>query len=92
MLIGIVESYGKNTQSLREDLANIEMNQVSREDARYLLNTIHQSKGSTFNTVVMAADVAEIEGIKEEEVYVIYTAITRARKKLVLPQKLKELV
>jgi hypothetical protein len=92
LLIGIVESYGKNTQSLREDLANIEMNQVSREDARYLLNTIHQSKGSTFNTVVMAADVAEIEGIKEEEVYVIYTAITRARKKLVLPQKLKELV
>jgi len=92
LLIGIVESYGKDVKKLKDDLVNIEKNQVSKEQARYLLSTIHQAKGATYNTVVLAADVSKVEGIKEEEVYVNYTAITRASKKLVLPNKLAELI
>jgi len=92
LLVGIVESYGNNVEALKADLVNIDKNQTSQENARYLLSTIHQAKGATYNNVVLAADVSKLEDIKEEEVYVIYTGITRARLKLILPTKLKELL
>ena len=92
LLIGIVEAYGNNTDALKADLTNIEKNQTSKEQARYLLGTIHQAKGATYNTVIVAPDVSGLDDIKEEEVYVNYTAITRASKKLILPEKLKGLI
>ena len=92
LLISIVDSYKGDMEQLKQDIANIDKNQVSKGDARYILSTIHQSKGSTYNTVIIAADVSKVEGITEEEVYVSYTGITRARKKLIIPKKLSDLI
>ena len=92
LLISIVESYKGDSEQLKSDISNIEVNQVAKDQARYMLSTIHQAKGATYSNVILAADIAKLEGISEEEVYVNYTGITRASRKLIIPKKISELI
>ncbi|XP_009870473.1 PREDICTED: F-box only protein 18-like, partial [Apaloderma vittatum] len=103
--IAIVE---KHKERIPELVQKIESSHVSREDlADYLVGTVHQAKGLEFDTVLIADDFAKVPcpsdssqrrtnfsiGMyPEDEWNLLYVAVTRAKKYLLLSKSLENLL
>lgn len=87
----LIESIPSDKQNFFAQMRNFISDEQS---AQVLLTNIHQAKGLQFNDVVIAGDfqscIEPTTGlafkIQAEEVYTIYTAITRCKSKLTLPK------
>ena len=56
------------------------------------LTTVHQAKGLEWNSVVLSDDFSVKEGVAQEEVRLLYVAITRARSVILIPKAVEEYV
>ncbi|CAM9815047.1 unnamed protein product [Ectocarpus sp. 4 AP-2014] len=96
---------GKDPQALLSELREIQRKQVHPREADTLLSTVHKAKGLEFNTVVLADDFIEVDDIRwttepcpqpmwdseadKEEVNILYVAVTRAKRRLVVNSSLR---
>ncbi|XP_039245315.1 F-box DNA helicase 1 isoform X2 [Pipra filicauda] len=103
--ISIVEKYRERIPEL---VQGIERSHVSRESlADYLIGTVHQAKGLEFDTVLVADDFVKAQcgsdasqrrtnlatgAIPEDEWNLLYVAVTRAKKCLLLSKSLEDLL
>ncbi|XP_027526026.1 F-box DNA helicase 1 [Corapipo altera] len=103
--IFIVEKYRERIPEL---VQRIERSHVSQESlADYLIGTVHQAKGLEFDTVLVADDFVKapcgsdasqrrtnlaIGAVPEDEWNLLYVAVTRAKKCLLLSKSLEHLL
>ncbi|XP_023774678.1 F-box DNA helicase 1 [Cyanistes caeruleus] len=103
--ISIVEKYRERIPEL---LRRIKDSHVSQESlADYLLGTVHQAKGQEFDSVWVADDFVQISSmssqnpwispslagqVPEDEWNLLYVAVTRARKCLLMSKSLESLL
>ncbi|XP_069717045.1 F-box DNA helicase 1 [Phaenicophaeus curvirostris] len=102
--IAIVEKYN---ECLPELVQRIERSHVSQEAvADYLVGTVHQAKGLEFDTVLIADDFANVPCLggnqrrinfsvgmyPEDEWNLLYVAVTRAKKHLLMSESLENLL
>ncbi|CAM9746088.1 unnamed protein product, partial [Ectocarpus sp. 13 AM-2016] len=96
---------GKDPQALLSELREIQRKQVHPREADTLLSTVHKAKGLEFDTVVLADDFIEVDDIRwttepcpqpvwdseaeKEEVNILYVAVTRAKRRLVVNSSLR---
>lgn len=95
LMISLIEKYG---DLLYENIIKIEKNIVSEKLADITYVTAHKSKGLEFYNVVISEDFASlyngdnIDKVDEEEINLIYVAVTRAMEALVLNKDLTKLM
>ncbi|XP_063998837.1 F-box DNA helicase 1 [Pogoniulus pusillus] len=103
--IAIVEKY---KEQIPELVQKIESSHVSQETmADYVIGTVHQAKGLEFDTVLIADDFVKVPGLSgdlqrrtnfsidmypEDEWNLLYVAVTRAKKYLLMSQSLEQLL
>ncbi|XP_054255739.1 F-box DNA helicase 1 [Indicator indicator] len=103
--IGIVEKYKERIPEL---VQKIESSHVSQETmADYVIGTVHQAKGLEFDTVLVADDFVKVPRLSgdyqrttnfsidmcsEDEWNLLYVAVTRAKKYLLMSQSLEHLL
>ncbi|XP_074429260.1 F-box DNA helicase 1 isoform X1 [Larus michahellis] len=103
--IAIVEKYKERIPEL---VQKIESSHVSQEAmADYLIGTVHQAKGLEFDTVLIADDFVKVPCLSgdyqrrtnfsigmypEDEWNLLYVAVTRARKCLLMSKSLEHLL
>ncbi|KFQ95070.1 F-box only protein 18, partial [Nipponia nippon] len=102
--IAIVEKYKERIPELMQ---KIESNHVSRQAmADYLIGTVHQAKGLEFDTVLIADDFVKVPCLSggyersnfgigtypEDEWNLLYVAVTRAKKYLLMSKSLEHLL
>ncbi|XP_054668996.1 F-box DNA helicase 1 isoform X2 [Grus americana] len=103
--IAIVEKYKDRIPEL---VKKIESSHVSQEAmADYLIGTVHQAKGLEFDTVLIADDFVEVPCLSgnyqrrtnfsigmypEDEWNLLYVAVTRAKKYLLMSKSLEHLL
>ncbi len=86
--IYLIDKYGKSLIKWLELLKN---NITGKKTADIILTTAHKAKGLEFVSVLLADDFNKIDkDISEEEVNLIYVAVTRATHDLELNSDLKE--
>lgn len=86
--IYLIDKYG---HSLLKWIELLKANMAGKKSADILLTTAHKSKGLEFVSVLIADDFNKIDrDISEEEINLIYVAITRATHDLELNSDLKE--
>ncbi|WP_432471797.1 3'-5' exonuclease [Amphritea sp. HPY] len=84
--------------TLDDDLKKIiNLNQAREEDAKIILSTTHRIKGRDWNNVAIHTDFTKSifrakndDARLDDELKILYVAITRAKKKLFLPEGLLE--
>ncbi|MBF0398070.1 MAG: ATP-dependent helicase [Desulfobacterales bacterium] len=87
----IVEKYKNKIPKLVKDITD---NSVDVEDAEIILTTAHKSKGMEFNQVKITNDFSklveneDLTDVDSEEINLIYVAVTRAKYKLEIPEKI----
>ncbi|XP_065599892.1 F-box DNA helicase 1 isoform X2 [Cyrtonyx montezumae] len=105
MKIRIVEKFKERIPEL---VQKIESSHVSQEAmADYLIGTVHQAKGLEFDTVLIADDFVDVPCVSdsnqrrpqfligmyaEDEWNLLYVAVTRAKKCLLMSQSLEHLL
>jgi len=95
LMISFVERYG---DFLADYINLIDCNNTSEKLADVTLVTAHKSKGLEFYNVVLSNDFVELykgtnkNKVEEEEINLIYVAITRAIETLVLNKDLNQLL
>ncbi|XP_050825691.1 F-box DNA helicase 1-like [Serinus canaria] len=103
--IAIVDKYGDRIPEL---LARIRASHVSHQGlADFLIGTVHQAKGLEFDTVCVADDFVQIPSVSgaflrrmnialdrtpEDEWNLLYVAVTRAKKCLLMSKSLENLL
>ncbi|XP_062436021.1 F-box DNA helicase 1 isoform X2 [Rhea pennata] len=102
--IAIVEKYRERIPEL---VQRIESSRVSRQAlADYLIGTVHQAKGLEFDTVLLADDFVKVPDISdqqkmscfsigmypEDEWNLLYVAVTRAKKCLLMSKSLERVL
>ncbi|KFP81626.1 F-box only protein 18, partial [Acanthisitta chloris] len=103
--IAIVEKY---KEQIPELVRRIENSHVPREDmADYLIGTVHQAKGLEFDTVLVADDFVKVPSLTaasqrrpvfaigmapEDEWNLLYVAVTRAKRCLLMSKSLEHLL
>ncbi|XP_074880654.1 F-box DNA helicase 1 isoform X3 [Buteo buteo] len=102
--IAIVEKYKERIPEL---VQSIESSHVSQEAmADYLIGTVHQAKGLEFDTVLIADDFVQVPHLNgdhqrtsfnigmypEDEWNLLYVAVTRAKKYLLMSKSLENLL
>ena len=65
---------------------------TGKKSADVILTTAHKSKGLEFVAVEIADDFKEIEKAEEEEINILYVAVTRATHELQLNRDLIKLM
>ncbi|XP_051631408.1 F-box DNA helicase 1 isoform X3 [Manacus candei] len=107
-LAGKISMVEKYRERIPELVQRIERAHVSRESlADYLIGTVHQAKGLEFDTVLVADDFVKAPcgsdasqrrtnlangAIPEDEWNLLYVAVTRAKKCLLLSKSLEHLL
>lgn len=76
----------KHLNDLNELTTHIDKLRKPQDDAKYLLATIHYTKGMTFNNVVIGEDCCHLDKETTYNANVLYTGITRAARDLYLPE------
>lgn len=105
MKIAIVEKYRERVPEL---VQRIKSRHVSQEaSADYIIGTVHQAKGLEFNTVLIADDFVTVSFLSggnqrrnnfnidphlEDEWNLLYVAVTRAKKYLLMSKTLEDLL
>ncbi|KAH0617185.1 hypothetical protein JD844_028988 [Phrynosoma platyrhinos] len=105
MRIAIVEKYRDRIPELLERISQHHV--LSPETADYVLGTVHKAKGLEFDNVQVANDFVNIpvprhnlarlpmfhmDTIPDDEWNLLYVAVTRAKKRLILPKFLTYLL
>ncbi|KAM6437058.1 F-box DNA helicase 1 isoform 1-T1 [Liasis olivaceus] len=103
--IAIVEKYREHIPELVERISRCHV--LAPENADYILGTVHKAKGLEFDTVQVASDFVNIpftwsylgrmpqsqpETTLEDEWNLLYVAVTRAKRRLIMPRLLANLL
>jgi len=103
MMVEVVKKWGARLPAIMKKLKDAHVADDARHTAECVFSTVHRAKGLEYDTVELAPDfICEraIEKEKEEvqtpdvarlceEVNLLYVAITRAKRKLILPEFLR---
>lgn len=77
-----------NALLLNDHIQNyISNDELSLDTPRIEVSTIHRKKGSECDNVVVVSDINDPAEYSDEEIRIYYTAITRARNKLIIVRK-----
>ncbi|KAM6283519.1 F-box DNA helicase 1 [Spheniscus humboldti] len=102
--IAIVEKYKEQIPELVQKIESSHVSQKAMAD--YLIGTVHQAKGLEFDTVLIADDFMEVPCLSgnyqrtnftigrypEDEWNLLYVAVTRAKKYLLMSKSLEHLL
>ncbi|NEW78007.1 MAG: ATP-dependent helicase [Gelidibacter sp.] len=102
MLIEIVKKYGNKIPAILKEIKAKHINSNNKEDAEVIFSTVHRSKGMEYDSVILANDFIDEEKIQylkdeyentqsskiNEEINLLYVAITRTKNKLYIPENL----
>jgi superfamily I DNA/RNA helicase len=104
MMLQLVEEYGNDIYSLMKLLKENHLEEEAKENANMIFSTVHRCKGMEYDIVELTDDfisedkiIRLLNGEKStsldpeslnEEINILYVAITRARNKIFLPEKL----
>ncbi|HUC82501.1 MAG TPA: UvrD-helicase domain-containing protein [Flavisolibacter sp.] len=104
MMVEIVKEYGNEIPRLIKELKNKHVGDNEKEKAEMIFSTVHRCKGMEYDWVNLAADFiteARLQKLKEEkeeltknvvrwneEINLLYVAITRAKSLLHIPESL----
>ena len=96
MLTKIVDKYGNRIFTLLKKIKDL--NVSDKEDADIVFSTVHKSKGMEYDYVILSEDFISLRNIFEavekkedldlmnEEINLLYVAITRAKNKIEVPE------
>jgi superfamily I DNA/RNA helicase len=98
MLIDLVTEHGRRLPFLISRLKEAHVEDAMRDKASVIFSTVHRCKGMEYDSVELLNDFVNRDTIKrlvekkeaapnkiEEEINLVYVAITRTKKKLILP-------
>lgn len=102
MITEMVRKYGSSLPSFIQTLKNLHVKPEEREQAGMIFSTVHRSKGLEYDEIQLTADFITEEKVVRtlgdddaakisrlnEEINLLYVAITRARHKLCMPVKI----
>ncbi len=103
MMVEVVKKYGARLPAIIKKLKDAHVPDGERHTAEYIFSTVHRAKGMEYDTVELAPDFISEKGIEKEkeeaavldvpriceEINLLYVAVTRAKKKLVIPDFLR---
>lgn len=100
--LGLIRSYGEDTMNvLKTFVDNVYKKAVSPEEADVILSTIHSAKGMEWDNVEVGEDLAMLNLFSNsgfdfpswgDGLNLWYVAVTRAKRRLVLPEKFLHLL
>ena len=104
MMVEIVKEYGNEIPSLIKAIKNKHVDDGKRESADVIFSTVHKSKGMEYDIVHLVNDFMTEERLQtilkekpeegldrgqlNEEINLVYVAVTRAKKTLHIPEDL----
>lgn len=103
MMVEVVKKYGARLPAIIKKLKDAHVPDGERHTAECIFSTVHRAKGMEYDTVELAPDFISEKGIEKEkeeaavldvlriceEINLLYVAVTRAKKKLVIPDFLR---
>ncbi|CAD5121989.1 DgyrCDS10442 [Dimorphilus gyrociliatus] len=93
-LIGKIQIVKRNYAELPKHLANLKQYaHYSEKNADIIIGTVHKAKGLEFNCVEVNEDLSLDDGdVTNDDINLLYVAITRGKKQLILPRYVKSLL
>jgi F-box protein, helicase, 18 len=104
MMVEIVNEYGNKIPGLIKNLKEKHVDNDEKEKAEIIFSTVHRSKGMEYDSVQLVNDFISEEKIEKlmkdpkdgkmnlskinEEINLLYVAVTRTKKNLVIPEAL----
>jgi len=102
MMVKIVQEYGKEIPNIIKEIKEKHISTDDKENAEVIFSTVHRSKGMEYDAVYLVNDFISEEKIKKlskeflkehsakinEEINLLYVAITRTKKHLFIPETL----
>jgi superfamily I DNA/RNA helicase len=104
MMLEIVQQYGEEIPELLKELKAKQVDNANKASARLVFSTLHKCKGLEYDVVELADDFITEKKLEDsakvvqesprllhgllEEVNLLYVAITRAKNKLYIPEKM----
>lgn len=103
MMVEVVKKYGARLPAIIKKLKDAHVPDGERHTAECIFSTVHRAKGMEYDTVELAPDFISEKGIEKEkeeaavldvpriceEINLLYVAVTRAKKKLIIPDFLR---
>ncbi len=99
MMLEIVKEYGNSIAGIIQRIKDKHVDNDEKDKAEMIFSTIHRSKGMEYDNVQLADDFITKAGLVEklddnpvdklnEEINLLYVAITRAQNSLFIPEKI----
>ncbi|MBK5214483.1 MAG: ATP-dependent helicase [Flavobacteriaceae bacterium] len=102
MMVKIVQEYGQKIPVILKEIKEKHISTDDKETAEVIFSTVHRSKGMEYDAVYLVNDFISEEKIKKlskeflkehsakinEEINLLYVAITRTKKHLFIPETL----
>lgn len=97
MLVEIVKEYGNDIPDILNSLKQKHVDNEDKDKAEIIFSTIHRCKGMEYDTVQLVPDFITEENVNKksyelskinEEINLLYVAITRTRNSIYIPEKL----
>jgi superfamily I DNA/RNA helicase len=103
MMVEVVKQYGDEIPDLINEIKSRHIDGNNKEDAEIVFSTVHRSKGMEYDEVQLVNDFITEEKLKKiikeekndadeaklnEEINLLYVAVTRAKSRLYLPENL----
>lgn len=103
MMVDIVNEYGNNILAIIKEIKEKHVEKDEKEKAEMIFSTVHRSKGMEYDTVQLVNDFITEEKLEKliesktgeinngklnEEINLLYVAITRTRNSLHIPEQL----
>ena len=103
MMVEIVEKYGNEIPKILDEIKQKHVDNKDREKAEIIFSTVHRSKGMEYDEIQLVNDFLNEETLKKlvddkpenidvaklnEEINLLYVAITRTKNKLYIPETL----
>lgn len=102
MMVKIVQEYGKEIPNIIKEIKEKHISTDDKQNAEVIFSTVHRSKGMEYDAVYLVNDFISEEKIKKlskeflkeniakinEEINLLYVAITRTKKHLFIPETL----
>jgi superfamily I DNA/RNA helicase len=104
MMVEIVKKYGNEIPKIIQNLKDKHLKHDNKQEAEMIFSTVHRCKGMEYDSVELANDFITEEKVKKtvlelkkenlsftklnEEINLLYVAITRTRNQLIIPETL----
>ena len=103
MMVEIVEKYGNEIPKILDEIKAKHVDNKDREKAEIIFSTVHRSKGMEYDEIQLVNDFLTEETLKKivddkpenidvakinEEINLLYVAVTRTKNKLYIPETL----